>query len=879
MDWYTLLPRVWNMSLTASVLILAVLAARLVLRKAPAVFRYALWGVVLFRLLCPVSIPSPASLFNAVDAPVRSAGIIEYIPQDIVHTEYPAVTIPLVGDAVNSAINESLPQGAEQLGADPLEAPVSLLTWLWLTGVAGMLCYSIVSLLRLRRTMAAAVRLQDNVRMADGIGTAFVMGILRPQIYIPSVLPEKERAYVILHEQRHIRRGDHIFRLLGWGALCLHWFNPLVWLAFRLSERDMEHACDEAVVKRMENADRAAYSAALLHCAADVRRNRLMPAFGESDIRSRVRNVMRGKKPALWLVLTAAVLCAVLAVCGLTDPLKKEEFTVTLVQGSDEMQSSLSAQPEAGQSVFFGTYEQDNDPANGAEPIEWTVAEVRGDHVLLISRFVLEHRPFHEEDENAVWKDCTLRSWLNEDFLTQAFSPQEQEQLLSCSVIGTDNPVTGTKGSPATKDRVFIPSVNEMTRWFATDTQRAALPTAYAAAQGARRGEGAWWWLRTPGGSTANAASVNVDGSVDASGHLVWYPSVGVRPCICVQLQPGAQAQQKSAAEQQEPQQELQQNATSPQPQPTVPVLDTVLAQQTIQQILATLRLTPEHAVSFSVPSLPPRAEDGTELFITLNATFRLADGSYTVQRPVDDETGWMEGDVVGVSLQQEGELTRILLRAAYRIPVGENAWKELAASYVQLNAPFTYNTAPVLEEPTASVEYRDGESLVHVKLQNGDCATLSLTLPEGFVLAENWEKSIDPGMPPAVAVLWQGGAVGTLRLYPFAGDHSEVDPADNELPMPVFAAVALSNHVDYDEYTVIRSTDTGAAATARYLWQQMETFAGAAAALPWNSRDCILAYDWSVLPCYMELQLEEGLLTQQQLRDTADGIRWQKNG
>lgn len=894
MEWYTILPKLWNMSLTASLVILAVLAARLLLRKAPAVLRYALWSVVLFRLLCPVSFSAAFSLVGAVDAPTTPTGRVEYIPEDIVHTEYPEVSLPIVGPTVNDAITAALPQGEEQLRADPLEAPITLLTWGWMAGVLVMLAYGAAGYIRLRRTLVGSICLREDIRLADGIGTAFVLGVLRPVIWLPSALPEQERALVIRHEQQHIRCGDHIFRFLGWCALCLHWFNPLVWLAFWLSGRDMESACDEAVLREADGDIRAAYSYALLHCAAGHSRFAGTPlAFGENNVKARIARVMKYKRPAFWAVAIAAVLCAVLAVCALADPLRDDpnDVRVSYVQLPEgALTQAEQDTPAIGDSVVLGAYEQDNDSSNGAEPIEWVVVDKKGQSLLLLSRYVLEHRPCDAEDAQAyAWETCSLRTWLNSEFVVNAFTEEELAQLQWLDVDSEDNPVSGLDAGTVTRDLVFIPSVQEMTRWFATDTQRATTPTAYAAAQGARRGEGVQWWLRTPGSSAGNAAVVDVDGTVDANGHLAWYPSVGVRPCIVldavyekedVQTAESFVEQQESAAVREESE-KVQPESMLPEEEITVPTLEPILAQQTVQLILGTLRITEENGISFHIPTLPPKAEDGTELFITLNATCRLQDGSYKVQRLVDDVTGWKSGDVMAVSptMDKDSELIRIMLRASYRTPMGENSWKELTASYVELTAPFVYNAAPILEEPSASIEYKNGESLIHVNLQDGSRALLSLALPEGFALAENWEKSIDPAMPPAIAVLWQGDAVGTLRLYPFSGAHDEVDPAAEELPMPIFAAVALSNHVNYEKYAVVHCTDTGAAATAKYRWQQLEAAVGNAAELPWYSRDCILAYDWSAMSCYMELTLEEELLSPQELEKVAHSVRWQKNG
>ncbi|MCD8343167.1 MAG: M56 family metallopeptidase [Oscillospiraceae bacterium] len=252
MFFYTFLPKLLNMSLTAGVVIVVVLLLRLPLRRAPKIISYALWGVVLFRLLCPVSLTSAVSLFSLLDAPAADSGAllsrIEYVPDNIVHTEYPAVALPV--PALGEAVSAALPQGEEQLAADPLAAPMTIATYLWLAGVTAMAVYAAVSYIRLRRALTAASPLRDNIYLTDGIASAFVLGLFRPRIYLPSSLDAREQPYIIAHERCHIRRGDHIIKALAFAALCVHWFNPLVWLAFILSVRDMEMSCDEAVIRK-----------------------------------------------------------------------------------------------------------------------------------------------------------------------------------------------------------------------------------------------------------------------------------------------------------------------------------------------------------------------------------------------------------------------------------------------------------------------------------------------------------------------------------------------------------------------------------------------------------------------------------------------------
>ncbi len=324
---YTLLPKILNMSLTASMVIIIVLLARLLLRKSPKVFSYALWAVVLFRLLCPVSFSTEFSLlglFNTPTSTVSDGGAyssMTYIPSDIVHTENPRVALPLPG--ISEAINETLPQGSEQTGADPLELPMSVATTLWLLGIVVMLIYSAVSLLELRRKLVGAVRLRDNIYLADHIATPFVIGLFRPKIYLPSTISVDEQDYIILHEQTHIKRLDHIIKMIAFLALAMHWFNPLVWVAFVCAVKDMEMSCDEHVLKQMGGEIRTAYSTSLLSLATGRRPINGSPlAFGEGNIKSRIKNIMNFKKPAVWMVIAAVIACIAVTLLLSANPAK-----------------------------------------------------------------------------------------------------------------------------------------------------------------------------------------------------------------------------------------------------------------------------------------------------------------------------------------------------------------------------------------------------------------------------------------------------------------------------------------------------------------------------------------------------------------------------
>lgn len=385
MFFYTFMPKLFNMSLTANVAIVLVILLRLLLKKAPKVISYALWGVVLFRLLCPVSIGSNFSVYNLFDAPAQESGtitsVIEYVPSNIVHTEYPSVALPVPG--ISDVINEALPQGQEQLVADPLEAPMSIATYVWMIGVLVMVIYSIVSYIRLRRKLSVVVPLRDNIFIADDIKSPFVVGLFRPKIYLPCNLGDKEQEYIILHEQHHIKRLDHVMKALAFLALAIHWFNPLVWVAFILASKDMEMSCDEAVIRKIGGNVRADYSASLLTLATGRRIIAGTPlAFGEGDTKGRINNLSKWKKPAVWVVLVAVVACVVLAVCLLTNP----------SQTRDTMKWAQSLSVEDVASADLVVYPQTAD-----KQFKQLSAEELSEMVALINESKGKYRIEHEE--------------------------------------------------------------------------------------------------------------------------------------------------------------------------------------------------------------------------------------------------------------------------------------------------------------------------------------------------------------------------------------------------------------------------------------------------------------------------------------------------
>lgn len=305
-----------NMGIAAGWLILAVIALRLLLRRAPKRFRLLLWAVVGLRLALPWSIESALSLIPSAQT----------LPEGIMLERAPVLDTGI--SALNGAINPGFTAAfTPELGvsANPLQVLLPIAAALWMLGAAAMLLWALVSWLRLRKRVREAVRLEENVYECE-IASPFVLGLFRPRIYLPFSLENGERELVLAHERAHITAGDHIIKPLGWLLLAAHWYNPLVWLAYALFCRDIELACDERVVRGLSLSDRADYSQALLDLSRPRGGVRACPlAFGESSVKGRVKSVLSYKKPAFWLVLLAVVVCVGAAVCFLTDPKEEAE--------------------------------------------------------------------------------------------------------------------------------------------------------------------------------------------------------------------------------------------------------------------------------------------------------------------------------------------------------------------------------------------------------------------------------------------------------------------------------------------------------------------------------------------------------------------------
>ena len=329
-----------NLSISASWLVLVVLALRLVLKRAPKWVNVLLWGMVALRLMLPFSIESALSLIPSAET--VSPEVVRFDPA-------PTITsgVELIDNAVNPSLSESF-AAAPLASVNPLYVWTYLAGWVWLIGLAAMLLYALVSYLRLRRRVRASIPLRENIYVCDEVPSPFILGIVRPRIYLPSALDEAQRGSVLSHERAHLARHDHWWKPLGFALLAVYWFNPLLWLAYTLLCRDIELACDERVLRGMDAGQIKDYSSALLACSVPRRMIAACPlAFGEVGVGARVKNALRYKKPAFWVVAVSVAVCVVVAVCFLTNPERATMKWAKSLRVEDVARIELHVMPQA----------------------------------------------------------------------------------------------------------------------------------------------------------------------------------------------------------------------------------------------------------------------------------------------------------------------------------------------------------------------------------------------------------------------------------------------------------------------------------------------------------------------------------------------------
>lgn len=321
--------KIINMSISASWLVLAVLILRFVLKKAPKWINVLLWGIVAIRLICPFSFESTLSIIPSA----------ETIPLNICMDTTPTINSGI--SAINNAVNPIISQSNTPMAGasvNPLQIIIGIYEYIWIFGMIALALYTAISYWRLRRKVDTAVRYKDNIFQSENVSFPFVLGIIKPRIYLPFKMNGQYLEHVVAHEQAHICRKDHWWKPLGFLLLMIHWFNPLMWLAYVLLCRDIELACDEKVIKELGNEQRGDYTQALVACSVNRRMIAACPlAFGEVSVKERVKSVMNYKKPAFWVIIISVIVCVGVAVCFLTNP-KQDSYTLRIVvpAGSQE---------------------------------------------------------------------------------------------------------------------------------------------------------------------------------------------------------------------------------------------------------------------------------------------------------------------------------------------------------------------------------------------------------------------------------------------------------------------------------------------------------------------------------------------------------------
>ena len=337
--------KVLNMSITAGWFILAVLCIRLLFRKIPKWMNCLLWGVVAIRLICPFSIESPFSILSSTE-PIKSSAVVE----GEVRNDIPSIDsrLTIVQNTINPMLTETFAYN-ESDSVAPLQVVTFAASLVWCCGMVLLIICAMGSVVKLHKLVNEAVCVRENIYICDAVKSPFILGIFRPRIYFSSALREREMDYILAHESAHLKRKDHWWKALGYLLLCIHWFNPLCWVAYSLLCKDIELACDEKAAKNMTFHEKKEYAKVLLSCAGQRSLIMVCPlAYGEVGVKERVKSVLNYKKPTLWIMIATAAVLVILAVCFLTNPTK----------GDVELQNPIDENKDVYESVNSPSTEQ-----------------------------------------------------------------------------------------------------------------------------------------------------------------------------------------------------------------------------------------------------------------------------------------------------------------------------------------------------------------------------------------------------------------------------------------------------------------------------------------------------------------------------------------
>ena len=412
---------VFNMSISASYIVLAILLLRLFMKKAPKWISVALWGVVGLRLICPFSIESILSLIpsaETVSPDIMTGNLSEPFYVD----SYIDTGFSGVNNTIAPIISGSSVTVAPEKEVNLLKLLIPIFAILWLVGILAMVIYTLVSYLKLKKSIGAAVLYKENIYQSENVASPFILGIIKPRIYLPFSISEQSAEHVIAHEKAHLRRKDHLWKPLGFLLLAVYWFNPLMWLGYILLCRDIELACDEKVIKELDCDARADYSEALLRCGVKRKSIAACPlAFGEVGVKARIKSVLNYKKPAFWIIIVALVLCVVIAVCFLTNPVSAGVKDISVKNVKDDSLELVMKYyfPTGSYGVRAVSDDEGENLGNGMREYDGSL----GEHRILISFGDTEPtKAFREEfptgeavEINSSPRVCVKRVHLNDN--------------------------------------------------------------------------------------------------------------------------------------------------------------------------------------------------------------------------------------------------------------------------------------------------------------------------------------------------------------------------------------------------------------------------------------------------------------------------------
>lgn len=434
-----------NMSITAGWLILAVLCIRLLFRKIPKWVNCLLWGIAAIRLICPFSIESQFSILPSTE-PIKSSTVVEGEVQNYIPSIDSRLTI--VENTINPMLAETFAYN-ESNSVAPLQIVTYAAGLVWCCGMVLLIICATGSAVKLHKLVKEAVCVRDNIYICDAVKSPFILGIFRPRVYLSSALHEREMDYILAHESAHLKRKDHWWKALGYLLLCIHWFNPLCWMAYSLLCKDIELACDEKAAKDMTFHEKKEYSKVLLSCAKQRSLIMVCPlAFGEVGVKERVKSVLNYKKPTLWIIIATTAVLVILAVCFLTNPTKEYQIRITIPAGSTESvcYSDEEISPKGNTLTFYA--------GKGLGDTEITLLpiEVREENAYDAPAYITPGMPVKMDVEKGAWFKIGVNVQNTTDENKDVYVSVKNVEVRIASAKEIEDSSLSTEQTPSEKD-------------------------------------------------------------------------------------------------------------------------------------------------------------------------------------------------------------------------------------------------------------------------------------------------------------------------------------------------------------------------------------------------------------------------------------------